>query len=333
MMPKKKGTLQLQKVKSTRDLYLLFLSPQGVCIILCMLFCLLVSLLFFARGATMESPNLEHSLTSKTQPTSTVHVDPTPTSQSQVSSTVSQAIPSPLLIQKALPAPIYPFPRDVRQQVGVLELHQRFFFAGNPTLPEIALTFDDGPNPPYTSQVLAVLKQYNVKASFFDVGRHVAEYPDLVRQELAQGNTVAIHSWNHVYLTGYSAAAIDKQLGDTSAALKKATGVQPNFFRPPYGVYNATVLAEANKLGLTTFMWNDVASDWLLPGTNVISSRVINAARYGSIVLLHDGDGDHYNAIASREQTVRALPTIITTLQARGYHFVTLDQLVADMHK
>lgn len=333
MAPKKITLLRLKGVKSSSRPYLSFVSPKILYTVTSTLFFLIVSLLFFVRDATFALPYLGHSANTRAQhsvATPIVHVRPTATPS--VAATASQSIPMPAPAQKALSAPIFPFPLDVRQQVGVLETHQRFFFGGNPTIPEIALTFDDGPYPPYTSQILAVLKQYNVKATFFDIGHHVAEYPDLVKQEFDEGHSVGIHSWAHVYLTGYSAVKIDKQLGDTSAILKKATGVQPTFFRPPYGAYNATVLAEANKMGLTTFIWNDVASDWLLPGSNVISNRVINAARYGSIVLLHDGDGDHYNAIASREQTVQALPTIITTLRARGYHFVTLDQLAADMN-
>lgn len=298
-------------------------------VVLGVMLCLIGSLLFFTRDMVLAFPGLD--AVQPGQVTPTPYVDPTPI----VRVTQAEAgVPlTPMPVQNTLPAPISPFPWDVRQQVGVLQAHGRFFFGGNPGLPEIALTFDDGPDPPYTSEVLAILKQYNVKASFFCVGRHVTEHPELVKQEFDAGHTVAIHSWNHVNLPSYSAAAIDKQLGDTSDSLKKVTGVQPGFFRPPYGAYNSVVLAQANKMGLTTFLWNDVASDWLLPGASVISARVINAARYGSIVLLHDGDGDHYNPIASREQTVHALPTIITTLRARGYHFVTLDQLVADMHK
>ncbi len=291
--------------------------------------CLIGSLLFFGRTTTFAFPGLD----AIQQDAGTPKPSLTPTLTPRATSVEVRVASTPTRAQKALPAPISPFPWDVRQQVGVLQVHGRFLFGGNPTLPEIALTFDDGPDPPYTNEILAVLKQYNVKASFFCVGRHATEHPELVKQEFDAGHTVAIHSWNHVNLPTYSAAAIDKQLGDTSDSLKKITGVQPGFFRPPYGAYNSVVLAQANKMGLTTFLWNDVASDWLLPGSSVISARVINAARYGSIILLHDGDGDHYNPIASREQTVRALPTIITTLRARGYRFVTLDQMVADLHK
>jgi peptidoglycan/xylan/chitin deacetylase (PgdA/CDA1 family) len=303
-------------------------------VVLGVLLCLVCVFLFFSQGRILAFPHLTvgQHLQSNVTPVSQATAPPLSLATQEKE---QREMPTPPPVQNAstLPVPIAPFPRDVRQQVGVLQTHERFFFGGNPNLPEIALTFDDGPYPPYTSEILAVLKKYDVKATFFCVGHQVVRHPELVKQEFDEGHTVAIHSWDHVYLTGYSAAAIDKQLSDTAESLKKVTGVQPGFFRPPYGAYNSVVLGEANKLGLTTFLWNDVASDWLLPGSQVISARVINAARYGSIVLLHDGDGDHYNPIASREQTVQALPAIITTLRAHGYRFVTLDQLVADYHK
>ena len=326
----------MYKVESARaPRYRRFSSVRSrtFCVLLGALFCLIGSSLLLMGGTTPAFPGLDVGHQGPGTATPIPRVDPTSTPTVRTIQTVAGAASASLHAQNALPAPISPFPWDVRQQVGVLQAHGRFFFGGNPGLPEIALTFDDGPYPPYTNEVLAVLKQYNVKASFFCVGRHVTEHPELVKQEFDAGHIVAIHSWNHVNLPSYSAAAVDVQLSATSDILKKVTGVQPGFFRPPYGAYNSVVLAQANKLGLTTFLWNDVASDWLLPGSRVISARVINAARYGSIILLHDGDGDHYNQIASREQTVQALPTIITVLRARGYRFVTLNQLVADMHR
>lgn len=332
-MTDEEDTHRLESVKAPHYQRFSLVRSRTFYVLLGAVLCLIGSLLFLMGGTTLAFPGLDVAHQGLGTAMPIPRVDPTPTPTVQTIQTAASAALTPLPAKNALPAPISPFPWDVRQQVGVLQAHGRFFFGGNPGLPEIALTFDDGPYPPYTNEVLAVLKQYNVKASFFCVGRHVTEHPELVKQEFDAGHTVAIHSWNHVNLPSYSAAAIDAQLSDTSDILKKVTGVQPNFFRPPYGAYNSVVLAQANKLGLTTFLWNDVASDWLLPGSSVISARVINAARYGSIILLHDGDGDHYNQIASREQTVQALPTIITVLRARGYRFVTLDQLVADMHK
>src|SRR5256885_7450011 len=117
-----------------------------------------------------------------------------------------------------------------------------------------------------------------------------------------------------------------KARGMRRPRLQKTIGVRPTFFRPPYGVFNSSVLTQANLLGLTTVIWNDEARDWLRPGIDVISSRILGLAGNGAIVLLHDGGGD-------RSQTVGALPTIITTLQSQGYKFVTLQQMVNDLPK
>src|SRR2546421_9525103 len=117
-----------------------------------------------------------------------------------------------------------------------------------------------------------------------------------------------------------------KARGMRRPRLQKTIGVRPTFFRPPYGVFNSSVLTQANLLGLTTVIWNDEARDWLRPGIDVIGSRILGLAGNGAIILLHDGGGD-------RSQTVAALPTIITTLQSRGYKFVTLQQMVNDLPK
>ncbi len=195
---------------------------------------------------------------------------------------------------------------------------------GNTHIPEIALTFDDGPNPFYTPQVLAILQQFGVKATFFDVGYLVADYPNIVRQEYNKGNIIGNHSWSHPVLTYLSAQAIQSQLTSTSNIIQATIGVRPTFFRPPYGATNKTVLAQARNLHNTTVMWDGSAADWNLPGVYVIVSRILHSARNGAILLLHDGGGN-------RAQTVAALPIIIATLKSRGFKFVTIQQLVDDL--
>ena len=197
-------------------------------------------------------------------------------------------------------------------------------YYGNARLPEIALTFDDGPNPIYTSQILAVLQTYNVKATFFDVGYLVKDYPNIVRQEFLQGNSIGNHSWSHPDLSRFSAAGIVSQLTSASDAIQSVTGARPTIFRPPYGSFNANVITQAIRLNLTAIIWNDEARDWATPGVNLIVSRILNLARNGGIILLHDGGG-------FRAQTVAALPIIIETLRQRGYTFVTIPQLLHDM--
>ncbi len=233
---------------------------------------------------------------------------------------------TPMPTATPIARPITPFPDQLWQQIAVLQAHNRFLYFGNPQNPEIALTFDDGPSPDYTPQILAILQQYHVKATFFCVGRLVAKYPALVKAEYTDGHVVGNHSWSHADLGLLSSDDVARELRRTSAIIRQTIGVWPTFFRPPYGVFNTTVLTQANLMGLTTTMWNDEARDWLMPGINVISSRILGLAGNGAIILLHDAGGNRY-------QTVQALPTIITTLRAEGYKFVTLQQMVNDLPK
>ena len=224
------------------------------------------------------------------------------------------------------PSPTKPLPPLLSQAIAKLEAQDRLLYYGNTSLPEIALTFDDGPNPYYTPLVLDVLKKYNVKATFFCIGRQVAAYPALVKQEYMAGHIVGNHTWSHPDMALLSSANDNLQLVNTSRAIQEAIGVQPIYFRPPYGVMTVPALTQAYHLGLTTVIWNDEARDWQLPGMNVIVERILGLARDGAIVLLHDGGGN-------RSQTVAALPYIITGLRARGFHLVTIAQMMQDLHK
>jgi peptidoglycan/xylan/chitin deacetylase (PgdA/CDA1 family) len=197
-------------------------------------------------------------------------------------------------------------------------------FNGNIHVPEIALSFDDGPNPPYTSQVLNVLQNYHVQATFFVIGLRVATYPDLVRQEYGQGNAIGNHTWTHPVLTQLSSAEVGSQLQQTSDEIKSVIGVAPTVFRPPYEKFNAPVQSIAANLGLSTVLWNVDPRDWALPGTNAIIAKVLNSVNDGSIIEMHDGGG-------YRSETVAALPTIITTLEQRGFRFVTIPRLIEDL--
>lgn len=196
------------------------------------------------------------------------------------------------------------------------------FSQGSPHVPEVALTFDDGPSP-YTPQVLAVLKQFDVKATFFLWGQHVRQFPDYARQELAAGHVSGNHTWTHPHLTTLSNAAVMKELTNTQNEIRQVTGFTPTLFRPPYGDYDANVLAVAGQAGLpSTIAWSYAPLDWEMPPASVIASRVLSNTSNGSIILLHDGGGD-------RSQTVAALPTIIQGLQARGLRLVTVPQMLA----
>ena len=180
----------------------------------------------------------------------------------------------------------------------------------------IALTFDDGPGP-YTPQVLAVLQQFGVPATFFDIGVNVAAYPQNARQVSAAGYPVENHTWSHPDLARLVPAALAAQIDLAQSEITTVTGVAPVCLRPPYDAWNVGVLSQIAARGLATMSYSVDPQDWKKPGVNVIAYRTVGGARPGAVVDLHDGGGD-------RSQTVAALPQIITSLRAKGYTFVSI---------
>lgn len=197
-------------------------------------------------------------------------------------------------------------------------------FHGNVALPEIALTFDDGPAPVYTTEVLSVLRRYGVHATFFMLGIWVKRYPELAKAVLADGHAVGDHSWSHPDLTKLSDGDIQQQLANTVQVIRQTLGIRPALFRPPYEAYDRRVLTIAGALKLSTILWDVDPADWSRPGTGAIVSNVLSHLHNGAIILMHDGGGD-------RSQTVEALSTIIQQAVARGFHFVTIPQMLAHL--
>ena len=180
----------------------------------------------------------------------------------------------------------------------------------------VALTFDDGPSPTFTPQVLAILAHYQVHATFFMVGMPAAAHPDLVRQVVAAGNTVGGHTWSHVILTTLAdPAAFAAQVDQADSLLGSLTGHPIRCVRPPGGHFDPTVIQRLGARGIATVVWSDDTRDWSKPGTPVIVQRAMSALKPGSIIVLHDGGGD-------RTQTVAALPTILDAISAAGYRVV-----------
>ena len=182
----------------------------------------------------------------------------------------------------------------------------------------VALTFDDGPWPHTTEQVLAVLAQRRAPATFFVVGRQVQRYPELVRRELAAGMTIGTHSYSHPQPFDRLAARRIRQEITRGRRTLEPLGVRPVGFRPPGGAASATVVTAAERLGCRTVLWTVDPGDWQ-PGVaaDQLVQRVLAAARPGAIVLLHDGGGD-------RSATVAALPAIIDGLRRLGLTLTAL---------
>jgi peptidoglycan/xylan/chitin deacetylase (PgdA/CDA1 family) len=180
----------------------------------------------------------------------------------------------------------------------------------------IALTFDDGPMPD-TARLLRILRRRGVRATFFLVGQMVDEHPELVRQELADGHELGDHSWNHANLPTLSAAGVRSQLSRTQEAVRRAAGVVPEVFRPPYGSTNARVAGIARQFKLPQILWEVDPLDWRDRNTATVQRRVIRGARRGDIVLMHD----------IHPTTVSAVPAILDRLSKEGFTFVTVSEL------
>lgn len=184
----------------------------------------------------------------------------------------------------------------------------------------LALTFDDGPWPTTTSQILATLKRYNARATFFVLGQQVRSRTALVRQALQQGCEIGIHSWSHPQYTRLSSSAIRADLARCEAVLRPLLGERVRYVRPPYGATNGRVAGAIQGAGYRQVMWSLDTNDWRQPGANTIASRILTRAHDGAIVLCHDGGG-------YRTGTVAAISRVVPALQARGYELVTLTEL------
>lgn len=192
----------------------------------------------------------------------------------------------------------------------------------------IALTFDDGPYPPYTQKLLNVLAEKHVHATFFMVGENAAKHPELVREVQSAGHLVALHAGYHKDLLKLSPDEVRSNIAYGKSTLEGITGTQLHFMRPPHGFKDWSVISAIEDADLLTTNWSIIPRDWTNPGAQVITDRVLEKAEPGAIVLLHDGDSPKNKA--PREQTIEAVAAIIDKLRAQGYEFVTIEELAKE---
>lgn len=189
----------------------------------------------------------------------------------------------------------------------------------------IAFTFDDGPDPRYTPRVLEVLARHRAQATFFVTGSRVERYPDIVRNVQNQGHEVASHGFTHTMLTQLGRPEIRREIERADEAIRSVTGGYPRLFRPPFGRINHAVLVEALAHGRQVVMWswNQDSGDWRNPGANAIARKVLRGLQDGDIILLHDFGG-------RRDQTVSALEEILSRLDALGYRYLSVSELLRE---
>lgn len=180
----------------------------------------------------------------------------------------------------------------------------------------VALTFDDGPSPKTTPIALELLKKYNAKGTFFMVGHAVEGNEEIVKQVVAEGHQIGNHSWDHPVLTKISLEKAKSQINDTTAALKKASGLDVHIMRPPYGAINETIQAAVDQ---SFILWDVDTLDWKNRNTASIMKEV-RKAQPGSIILMHD----------VHQTTIDALPLILQYLTEQGFEMVTIEELMGD---
>lgn len=213
-------------------------------------------------------------------------------------------------------------------------LHKRqnkagiIYWHGDSAQNKIALTFDDGPQSVYTPQILDILKKYNIKATFFLIGKNVETFPDLAKRIKDEGHIIGNHTYDHPDLRLRNQKQIKQQIEQTEKAIIDSTGIKPYLFRPPYGTDNNLVFLEVENLGYVVVQWSVSGLNGRQDAPfNKIVKRVVDNTRNGSIILLHDGN--RLSQKTDRSQVVKALPIIIETLQKKGYQFVTIDELLS----
>lgn len=184
---------------------------------------------------------------------------------------------------------------------------------------QIAITFDDGPHPEHTPAILQILKQHNVKATFFCIGEHMDGNIELMKQIIAEGHIIGNHSWRHgFWFDLQSTHNMQVELNKTNHIVQQHTGLLPNFFRPPYGVTNPNLAKAVRNIGMVTVGWSLRSMDTVVKDKNSLLKWVTNRVSAGDIVLFHD----------TQAGTVSALPLFIEHCKQKGLAIVPLDKLI-----
>jgi peptidoglycan/xylan/chitin deacetylase (PgdA/CDA1 family) len=209
---------------------------------------------------------------------------------------------------------------DAPTRVAPSRAPARVVHCGPPDAKQVALTFDDGPSTTYTPQVLDILDQHNIKATFFVLGMFAKRHPELVAEITRRGHLLASHSWSHPKRA--TREQWRDQMQRTRELLRRQSPTPiPSYYRPPHGIVTPEVQAVAGELGEVIVLYTLLSSDWQHISAQTLEDQVSTKVRAGGIVVLHDGG-------KQREPTVAALPGIIQRLRARGLQPVRLDTLL-----
>lgn len=191
----------------------------------------------------------------------------------------------------------------------------------------VAITFDDGPHPVFTPQILDILAKYNAKATFFVAGNKAERFPAVLKRLVKEGHEVANHTYNHIYGRNISASKLTFELDQTDKLIQHITGYKPTLYRPVGGIYNDLIINTAVKNGKLVILWSwhQDPRDWDHTAASQISRHITKGVRPGDIILLHDWSGSEFSQTS---QTVKALDNIMDFLYKNGYECVTVSEML-----
>ena len=185
----------------------------------------------------------------------------------------------------------------------------------------IALTFDDGPSRRNTEEILSILREYGVSATFFVIGENAAKDPERIRMIFDAGHEIGNHTYTHAYISKISEDALRREIQKTEDVLQEITGERPKVFRPPGGYYNDASLQIVEDMGYRSVLWSLDTRDWSMPKCGTIVSKVEKNVAGGDIILFHDLED-------KRLATPAALRQILPFLVENGYEFVTISEMI-----
>ena len=192
----------------------------------------------------------------------------------------------------------------------------------------LALTFDDGPNDPWTLRLLEVLARHAVRSTFFLIGSFVSERPEIAQQIASAGHAIGNHTYTHPNLIFTAAREVESQIKRCSHVLTQTLGQHSNLFRPPFGGRTPQVLRAARQCGLVPVMWSVSGRDWNATSAEEIEKKIRRSVEGGEVLLLHDGGHRHLGV--DRSFTISAVDRLIHRYHSEGFQFVTVPEMMKD---
>ena len=186
---------------------------------------------------------------------------------------------------------------------------------------KIALTFDDGPHPKWTPEILDILEDFDIRATFFVIGKNLDLYPDIVKRITEEGHEIGNHSYSHIYLDRCKNSVLPKELDKVNTMIKERYNRDISVVRPPGGLYNDNLENYAKSIGMNIVLWSVDTRDWDHTDPKQIIENVLNNTSSGDIILMHD-------FITGSSPTPEVLRSVIPTLLNRGFEFVTVSELI-----